>query len=267
MTTNNKDNEKISFSFGRNWQNLLKTVDENDFTRSLEDLNRWFDGLFDLRGKKIIDIGSGSGMHSLMLFSMQPSQLLSFDYDKNSVAATTSLWEKAGKPANWIVEWGSVLDKTYMSKFDKYDLVYSWGVLHHTGSMWEAITNAVSLVKPGGLFMTAHYLDEKNYDRDLDLKKRYNRAGVIGKRWMEWSLYIWPLMKDRIKKGKNPFMWNEKKIRGMNVYNDIVDWLGGLPYEVTSEEKLIAFLHDQGFTLVKKDSVPDFGTYLFKKAL
>src|ERR1035437_1060212 len=144
------EKDKITFSFGKNWQNLLKIVDEDDFNRSLDDLNRWFNNRVDLKGKDIIDIGSGSGIHSLMLYTKEPANLFSFDYDKNSVAATTSLWEKAGCPKNWQVEQGSILDKAYMGKFEKFDLVYSWGVLHHTGSMWKAIKNASELVKTNG---------------------------------------------------------------------------------------------------------------------
>ena len=259
------EKEKITFSFGKNWQNFLKVISEDDFNRSLKDLNRWFDNRYDLKGKTIIDIGSGSGIHSLMLYSKEPAQLFSFDYDKNSVAATNSMWQKAGSPKNWTVEQGSVLDKVYMNKFNKFDLVYSWGVLHHTGSMWEAIKNASELVKQDGYFLLALYQDVKNYEFDLFIKKKYNAAGTLKKRWMEWSVYIWPLMKDRMKKKQNPFKWNQKLTRGMNVYHDIVDWLGGLPYEVTTQEQLISFLEPLGFKLTEKEVTGGFGTYLFKK--
>ncbi|MDI1355068.1 MAG: class I SAM-dependent methyltransferase [bacterium] len=257
--------EDITFSFGKNWQNMLKVVAKDDFDRSLADLNRWFDNRYDLKDKTIIDIGSGSGIHSLMFYSKNPAKLFSFDYDKNSVAATTSVWEKAGRPENWKVDHGSVLDKDYMDKLDKYDLVYSWGVLHHTGNMWEAIKNASKVAKPGGYFMLALYQDVKNYEYDIFVKKKYNAAGFLLKRWMEWSLHIWPLMKERTRNKKNPFKWNEKLPRGMNIYHDIVDWLGGLPYEVATEEELIQFLEPLKFTLVDKDSTRMFGTYLFQK--
>ncbi len=259
------EKDKITFSFGKNWQNLLKVIDEDSFKRSRKDLERWFNGRVELKGKDVIDIGSGSGIHSFMLQSFEPAKLFSFDYDPNSVAATTSLWEKMGKPANWKVEHGSVLDKKYMDTLGKYDLVYSWGVLHHTGSMWEAIGNAAELVKPGGHFLISIYQGVKTYDYDLALKKKYNAAGYFGKKYMEWSVYIWPMMKQRWKEGKNPFGWNEKRMRGMDVYHDIVDWLGGLPYEVADDKQMMDFFAPKGFEMLDKDMSEACGTYLFKK--
>jgi SAM-dependent methyltransferase len=256
---------EITFSFGKNWQNFLKVIDEADFNRSRNDIERWFKNRLELSGKTIIDIGSGSGIHSFVLSSFNPSRLFSFDYDKNSVAATTSLWEKAGKPENWTVEHGSVLDLNYINKLGQYDLVYSWGVLHHTGSMWEAIKNASTVVKPGGYFLLSIYQGLKTYEADLALKQKYNASGYLGKKWMEWKDGILPVMKERWKAGKNPFKWNEKRLRGMNRYHDIVDWLGGLPYEVASAEQMIGFLSPLGFVLLEKDMSQACGTYLLQK--
>lgn len=257
--------DKITFSFGKNWQNLLKVINEDDFIRSRKDLERWFSNRIDLKDKDIIDIGSGSGIHSLMLYSMSPKKLYSFDFDPNSVAATKSLWEKSGSPTNWLVNHGSILDVKYLSQLGKYDLVYSWGVLHHTGSMWEAIKNASDMVKLDGHFLISIYQGVKTYDYDLALKKQYNRAGYFGKKRLEFSKFIWPLMKNRIKWRENPFAWNQKAIRGMNTYHDIVDWLGGLPYEVASDEQIISFFKPLGFVLIEKDMSEACGTYLFKR--
>src|SRR5215217_7046067 len=47
-------------------------------------------------------------------FQSGAGRVHSFDYDPNSVAATKSLWERAGSPANWVVERGDALDHSYV---------------------------------------------------------------------------------------------------------------------------------------------------------
>lgn len=259
------EKSKITFSFGKNWQDLLKVIDEDSLLLSRKDIERWFSGRIDLRGKDIIDVGSGSGMHSLVFHSMSPAKLFSFDHDHNSVAATKSLWEKAGSPSDWTIQHGSILNKNYLRGLGTYDLVYSWGVLHHTGSMWEGIRNASEMVKPGGYFLISIYQGVKTYEFDLALKEKYNGSSAFGKKRLEWTEYILPLMKQRMKRRRNPFGWNEKKARGMDVYHDIVDWLGGLPYEVASDEQIVNFLLPIGFTLIEKDMSEACGTYLMHK--
>src|SRR5437588_6307310 len=106
--------------------------------------------------------------------------------------------------------------------------------------MWEAIDKAISLVKEGGKLLIAIYVKGPNYGEHLALKRSYNRASRLGKRLMAWR-EILKIMNDRRKMGLNPFKWNEKYDRGMDVYHDIIDWLVGLPYEVASKEEIIAF--------------------------
>src|SRR5215831_11278680 len=96
----------------------------------------------DLRGKTFLDIGSGSGMHSLAALRLGADRIFSFDYDENSVMSTARLRDSAGSPAKWTVEVGSVLDERFIRTLDQFDIVYSWGVLHHTGDMWPAVRNA-----------------------------------------------------------------------------------------------------------------------------
>jgi 2-polyprenyl-6-hydroxyphenyl methylase/3-demethylubiquinone-9 3-methyltransferase len=55
------------------------------------------------------------------------------------------------------------------------------------------------------------------------------------------------LMRQRYRSGQNPFTWNKKQARGMDTYHDLIDWLGGLPYEVCSIEEVFAFMVERGF--------------------
>lgn len=230
------NSKKITFSFGENWKNLNKGITEDDISKAADDLVYWV-GKENIEGKRILDLGSGSGIHSLSFMRLGAGELVSFDYDPNSVAATTEHWTKMGKPGNWRVLHGSILDNDFINQLGKFDLVYSWGVLHHTGSMWQAINNALQLVKPGGLFYLTIYKDA-NYAHSIRVKEKYNAAGSFGKKMLEGK-EIAKIMARRAIHFKNPFAWNQKVARGMNIYNDLVDWLGGLPYEVATEDEML----------------------------
>ena len=239
--------EPITFSFGENWKDLVKGASEAEFSSAAEDISAWL-GANAIAGKRVIDVGSGSGIHSLAFLKLGAKSVHSFDYDPNSVEATRIVHSRAGSPSNWKVEHGSILDSAYVRSLGQFDIVYSWGVLHHTGAMWEAVENCASFVAPGGVFWIALYAKGPRYPQDLALKKRYNAASKLGKRWMvaRWILRI---MLGRLKKGKNPFTWNQEYGRGMNLYHDIVDWLGGLPYEVASEDEVVIFARRRRFVL------------------
>jgi SAM-dependent methyltransferase len=242
---------KITFSFGRNWRNFVDTVDEENIESAKQNIAEWI-GDDNIKGKTVLDIGSGSGIHSYCFHKMGASSLFSFDYDPYSVESTELFRKKAGSPASWMTTQGSVLDKVFLNKISPSDIVYSWGVLHHTGDMWTAIDNASQLVKNNGLFFISIYAKGPKYPQDLATKQKYNASGWLGKKWMTWQ-YIWKnIMFKKIRKLQNPFGWNKKKERGMDVYHDIIDWLGGLPYEVASEEEITQFLLPKGFTLKKK---------------
>ena len=230
--------EKISFSFGENWKDFIKYISEEQIDAATNDIIGWL-GQENIKNKKVIDIGSGSGINSLVFFKLGAEKVLSFDFDLHSVEATSSLWGIAGKPPNWSVFHGSILDTELIHQLGKFDIVYSWGVLHHTGDMWNAIENAASLVNEGGYFWITIYAKGPNYEKHLNLKRRYNAASPFKKRMMELIFIVKNMGYRALYLKKNPLKWNQKRIRGMDTYHDIVDWLGGLPYEVASENEIV----------------------------
>jgi 2-polyprenyl-6-hydroxyphenyl methylase/3-demethylubiquinone-9 3-methyltransferase len=242
------EQSKITFSFGKNWKDYLKTVSKEEIDKAKYDIEEWLGTNF-VSGKTVIDVGSGSGIHSLAFYLLGAKTICSFDFDKYSVEATKILWEKEGKPKNWIVSQGSILDKQFLKSFGQdFDIVYSWGALHHTGAMWEAVDNSINLVKSGGKLWISLYAEGPNYSKDLALKQRYNSASPLGKKGMIYKS-IARIMLSRLRHFKNPFTWNEKISRGMNVYHNIVDWLGGLPYEVANEDEVLRVCRKKGLIL------------------
>ena len=142
------------FEFGRNWSNFLKVVDEEKIDQAVASLRRLL-GVETLSGSTFLDVGSGSGLFSLAAYRLG-ARVRSFDYDAQSVACTMEMRRRfASAAADWTVERGSVLDQAYLTSLGKSDYVYSWGVLHHTVSMWTALENVGSLVAPGGTLAIA----------------------------------------------------------------------------------------------------------------
>lgn len=255
--------DEISFSFGENWQDYIKTVSGGELDRAKNDIEKWL-GPDSISGKTIVDIGCGSGIHSLAFYSLGAKEICSFDFDQLSVQATKTLWEKEGSPSKWKILHRSILDDEYIKSLGKFDIVYSWGVLHHTGSMWNALDKSISLIKTGGIFWVSLYVGGSRYLEDLELKKKYNASSRWGKRLMIYK-WIVQLMLSRLRHFQNPFSWNENKERGMNVYHDIVDWLGGLPYEVASEDEVLRFARKYGLILegIKVKSEGACSIYMF----
>jgi 2-polyprenyl-6-hydroxyphenyl methylase/3-demethylubiquinone-9 3-methyltransferase len=240
------NNDKLRFGFGKNWEDYVKTHFSEERVRISQHHILTFLELPDLKGKCFLDVGCGSGLHSLAALKSGASKIVSFDYDPKSVSTTRMLKEYAQNPDCWEVKQGSILDTQFIHTLEPADIVYAWGVLHHTGNMWKAIENTSRLVRKDGLFYLALYtagVMPPSDDFWLDVKQRYNRGGWIAKRTMElW--YIWHFML-----GKNPRRIpelirrnsNYKKERGMALYTDIVDWLGGWPMEFAAVEQVKDF--------------------------
>jgi 2-polyprenyl-6-hydroxyphenyl methylase/3-demethylubiquinone-9 3-methyltransferase len=145
------------FRFGKNWQRFLKSVNEERIEEARLRLVQFLEP--NLEGRSFLDIGSGSGLHSLAARRMG-ARVTSFDFDPESVEATTFLKSHyAPGDTDWRIDTGSALDTDYLAQLGQYDVVYSWGVLHHTGAMWDALENVKRLVKPDGQLYIAIYND------------------------------------------------------------------------------------------------------------
>lgn len=241
------------FRFGANWARFLEALNDERIEEAKASLRRML-GVESLSGLTFLDIGSGSGLFSLAARSLGATTH-SFDYDPQSVACTRELRQRYfPDDPRWVVETGSVLDGNYLARLGRFDVVYSWGVLHHTGQMWNALGSVAALVKPGGRLFIAIYNDQGRSSRMwLAVKKTYNalpsslRMIVL----VPSVCRLWlPTMVRDLASGRPFRTWKSYgKQRGMSPWRDVVDWVGGYPFEVAKPDQLFDFFRDRGFTL------------------
>jgi 2-polyprenyl-6-hydroxyphenyl methylase/3-demethylubiquinone-9 3-methyltransferase len=210
----------------------------------------------DFKQKRFLDIGCGSGLFSLAARLLGAS-VYSFDNDPNSIECARILKEKYFPVDNqWTIEKNSVLNSEYVATLGRFDIVYSWGVLHHTGNMWQAFSNICSLVATGGLLFISIYNDQGRASRRwARIKKRYNVLPKVLRFLILMPAFIrlWlpTLLRDFFT--LKPFKtWREyRRSRGMSPVYDVLDWVGGFPFEVAKPEQVFDFFYNNGFILTK----------------
>ena len=148
----------ITFSFGRNWKRFIEYLaNEEILLNAQNSLVKFLGEDFEFRDKVFVDIGCGSGIFSIAALRLGCSKVLSVDIDKQSIEATLLAREKFAPQAseNWEIFQGNILEDSLLETLkqkigDKKVIVYSWGVLHHTGALQKAMNNVMTLVSGGG---------------------------------------------------------------------------------------------------------------------
>lgn len=245
------------FGFGRNWQGFL----DHAFTRERVEIARRclldFLEMEDLNKLDFVDVGCGSGLHSLAAWQAGAQTVVSFDFDPHSVAATRRLHQLAGAPENWSVYQGSVLDREFCLGLGRFDVVYAWGSLHHTGDQWRALANAAALLgERGRLFVALYTADatlDPSPDQWLEIKQSYNKAGWLRRRMMEAWLVFRNYCHGRwINVLRLPSIARRyRQSRGMDMMTDVRDWLGGWPMQFSTAAQIYAHAEELGLAVAK----------------
>ena len=239
------------FAFGRNWARFIEGLTGEQVMRARAALARSLqadpDASAPLAGKTFLDIGCGSGLTSLVARQLG-AEVVSIDFDPEAVGCAQELRRRfqsedqlAG--SGWRITQGSALDEDHLAALGRFDIVCSWGVLHHTGAMWEAIDLCAGRVAPDGLFFIAIYNDQ----------------GLISRAWRRIKrLYNgWPILRLPLMLLFAPYYvclrWAVQQVRGgrdrrgMSLWTDLRDWLGGWPFEVARPGEIVSFLEARGF--------------------
>ena len=251
-----------AYDFGSNWRSFIDHhLTDESRQEALQSLPAFLQR-DSLEGLTFVDVGCGSGLFSWAALKLGAKRIVSFDVNPSSVACCKQLRADEGEPEHWTVLEASILDEEAVRALGEFDVVYSWGVLHHTGRMWEAIENAASLVKPGGLMWIAIYNradgiglysdgrvgSSRFWERE---KIFYNRLPKLGQLAMDYAAAS-GMVAAHLLSGRNPVkeIRHHNQNRGMSWLVDIRDWLGGWPYEYASVEEIFSFVQKRlGYTL------------------
>jgi len=256
------------FEFGENWTRFLTLLDDRRIAEAEASLSGML-AVESLRDRKFLDIGCGSGLFSLAARRLGAT-VHSFDFDPQSVACARELKRRFfPDDANWRIESGSVLDAGYMNGLGVHDVVYSWGVLHHTGAMWLALEHAIARVAPAGQLFIAIYADQGWKSRAWwFVKLFYNRLPrflrppyvVAVSALMRLIMIVKYTLKLRPMTAIAP-LFEDHRERGMSAKHDEVDWIGGFPYEFAALETIVSYLETRGFAIVNAKRAGSLGCH------
>ena len=237
----------MRFEFGQNWLAYVESLRERELDRAVQSLRDLL-ACDSLEGKTFLDIGCGTGLFSLAALQMQASSAFAVDADPKSVEAARRLKSAfAEGDDNWDVAEGSVLDKDFMDKLPQANVVYCWGVVHHTGRMWDALRAAADKTAEGGVFVFSIYNRCWSSPLWLRAKRLYNRSGPVVRLPMTCALFCARALVRSVRL-RNPL----RDERGMSTWHDAIDWLGGLPYEFASPAEVREHMRELGFLLLRE---------------
>jgi 2-polyprenyl-3-methyl-5-hydroxy-6-metoxy-1,4-benzoquinol methylase len=245
----------MQFDFGENWVEFSENALTWDRAMSaVNDFSALFRGIA-IESKTFLDIGCGQGL-SLLSAEALGARVVGCDINSKCIAMVRrnrKYFNAMDKNKVTLVT-GSILEDDVVQKLRQsvagsvgYDIVHAWGVLHHTGDMRRALINSISLVKPGGHLVVAIYNRHWSNPAWKCIKALYCVSPVVIQKSIVCFFYFLLIFAKMLVTGENPL----EKQRGMDFYHDVVDWVGGYPYEYAGKNEIDQIGRDHGLELLR----------------
>lgn len=238
------------FPFGENWAAYANKVSATEIAEAEKSLLRLLGGER-LDSQRFLDIGSGSGLHSLAALRLGAQEVVAIDIDPISAATTRALLERYAPTGAWRVENASVFELN-LGAWGTFDAVYSWGVLHHTGDLLNALRSAAAMVSIGGRFVFALYR-RTWLDWFWRREKRWYASASSETQRRARAVYV-ALLRFRLwatGRSFRRYVDEYRTKRGMDFYHDVHDWMGGWPYESIEPDEVDMLMRKLGFASVE----------------
>jgi len=132
------------YAIGNSELNRLRSHENTRYR--LEPFIFEFGKFYEGRGRDVLEIGVGMGADHLQWASVKPKRLVGMDLTQRAAEFTINRLRLEGLSSGVVVANAESMPFPDCS----FDIIYSWGVLHHTENTEAAISELFRILRPGG---------------------------------------------------------------------------------------------------------------------
>ena len=234
-----------AFDFGSNWQAFSdQRIDAQRLPLAVGSLQSLLERNT-LQGVSFLDVGCGSGLFTIAAYQLGAAPVVGIDINPQCITVSEQNRDRFAPKTPITFLQASALIPESLKPLGLFDIVYAWGSLHHTGAMWDAMRYVAKQVSPSGTLVLSIYNKHITSPAWKGIKWFYNQLPNRGQRLLTFPfagiIYVAKFLVTR----RNPL----QKERGMDFWHDVIDWIGGYPYEYATPQEIQAFVSAQGFVL------------------